>query len=151
MPILNHHRYAATKFDIALDNTVPPLLILHGLFGEANNWHSLANVFADNRPVVTVDLRNHGKSFHADDMSYPTMAADVVALMDSLNITQAWVLGHSMGGKVATQLAFDWPARVGGLIVADIAPVAYSPRHNNVFAGLQAVDLDAKAPVVSPA
>jgi esterase len=86
-----------------------------------------------------VDLRNHGTSFHSDEMSYPQQAADVLALLDALALDQVSLVGHSMGGKVAMQLAKQAPTRVGKLVVADIAPVTYPhARHQNVFAGLNA-------------
>jgi len=68
------------------------------------------------------------------------MAGDVLAYMDRHGLEQASILGHSMGGKVAMQLALDHPGRVDRLIVADIAPVAYPRRHDDVFNGLRAVD-----------
>ena len=57
-----------------------PLLIIHGLFGSSRNWQGLAKQFARHFDVITLDLRNHGDSFHADSMDYPVMAADVIAL-----------------------------------------------------------------------
>ena len=72
-------------------------------------------------------------------MSYPQQGADVIALLDQLGLEQVALVGHSMGGKVAMQVAKQAPARVDRLVVADIAPVAYPhARHQNVFAGLNA-------------
>ena len=118
-----------------------PLIVIHGLFGAADNWRSHILRWSEERHIVSLDLRNHGRSFHADEMSYHAMAADVVALLVSLNIQRAHILGHSMGGKVATQLALDHPQLECSLLLADIAPVAYAPRHNDVLAGLNAIDL----------
>lgn len=118
-----------------------PLLILHGLFGSLDNWASQAKALADKYRVISVDLRNHGRSPHADETGYPAMAQDLVELLDDLGIDQAQVLGHSMGGKTAMQLALTHPDRVGRLIVVDIAPVQYPRHHDEVFKGLFAVDL----------
>ncbi|MFC6669620.1 alpha/beta fold hydrolase [Marinobacterium aestuariivivens] len=118
-----------------------PLLILHGLFGSLDNWASQAKALADEYQVISVDLRNHGRSPHSDEMSYDAMAADLVELLDDLGIAGACVLGHSMGGKAAMQLALNHPERIERLIVVDIAPVQYPHHHDDVFKGLFAVDL----------
>jgi esterase len=119
----------------------PALLILHGLFGSLGNWGGHATRLAEHYAVIGVDLRNHGNSPHSREMSYRAMAADVLELMDRLGLASAHLLGHSMGGKVAMQLALDHPQRVNRLVIADIAPVRYAGEHDGIFAGLQAVDL----------
>nr|QRD81034.1 lipolytic protein [uncultured bacterium] len=119
----------------------PPLLILHGLLGSSDNWHTLASkAFAPHFRVFTLDLRGHGRSPHARPIDYPTMAADVLAFMDAHEIDRAHVLGHSMGGKVAMELALTAPERVDRLVVVDIAPRAYEPRHRVILDALQAID-----------
>lgn len=119
----------------------PALILLHGLFGMGQNLAGIARAFADSYEVHSLDLRNHGRSFRADSMTFTEMAADVDAYMGERSINCACVLGHSLGGKVAMQLALDYPNRVEKLVVADIAPVAYSGHHDDVFAGLTAVNL----------
>lgn len=118
-----------------------PLLFLHGLFGSADNWGSIARHFAQKGPVITVDLRNHGRSHHHDSQTYTEMAADVLAVCDHLNLTQVQVLGHSLGGKVAMQLAIDRPQRVSKLIVVDMAMRAYADLHTPLIDAMLAVDL----------
>ena len=61
-----------------------PLVILHGLFGSADNWRSHIKSWSRTRRVIAVDLRNHGRSPHVAGMSYPEQAADVIALLDRL-------------------------------------------------------------------
>jgi len=119
-----------------------PLLILHGLFGTYENWGSQIKGLAEHFQVIAVDLRNHGRSPHSDEFTYPAMAADVLALMDELGLESAHVLGHSMGGKVAMQLALNAPERLRKLIVVDIAPVTYQPHHDGVFKGLFSIELE---------
>jgi esterase len=126
--------------------TAPPLVILHGLFGTLDNWQTLARRWADEAGlrVISVDLRNHGRSFHSPEHSYALMAQDVLALLDHLAIDPAHltVLGHSMGGKVAMTLALGYPERLAQLIVLDIAPRFSNMEHqDDIIAGLQAVDL----------
>lgn len=117
-----------------------PLVVIHGLFGSADNWRSHVKAWQATRRVITVDLRNHGRSPHASGMGYDAMAEDVIALLDRLDIPRAHLLGHSMGGKVVISLARLAPARVASLIVADIAPRAYGHDHDSVFAALRRVE-----------
>lgn len=118
-----------------------PVVLLHGLFGSGDNLGALARDLAADCRVISADLRNHGRSPHAASMSLAEMAADVAVLLDALGIEAADIVGHSLGGKVAMQLALNEPARVRRLVSADIAPVRYEPHHHGIFAGLQAVDL----------
>ena len=120
----------------------PALLILHGLFGSGKNWHSHMRRFAEDFTVFSVDLRNHGQSFHADEMNYPSMAADVAQLIAHLGLRDCRILGHSMGGKVAMTLAIQHPALVSSMIVADIAPVAYQHDYDDLIEPILALDLD---------
>jgi len=119
-----------------------PLLILHGLFGTYENWGSQIKGLAEHFQVVAVDLRNHGRSPHADEFTYPAMASDVLELMDDLGLESAHILGHSMGGKVAMQIALNAPQRLRKLVIVDIAPVTYQPHHDSVFQGLFSITLE---------
>ena len=102
-----------------------PLLIAHGLFGSARNWGVIAKRLSAARPVLAVDMRNHGDSFHAPSHGYDDLAADLAEVIAAEAGGRADVLGHSMGGKAAMALALSAPQAVRRLIVADIAPVAY--------------------------
>ncbi|MET0378985.1 MAG: alpha/beta fold hydrolase [Spongiibacteraceae bacterium] len=126
-----------------IDDGAVPVLLLHGLFGAGDNLGSLARQLAATRRVLQIDLRNHGQSPHAEHMDLPIMAKDLQALIQSLDITRCDIVGHSLGGKVAMQLAMNRAECVRRLIVADIAPVSYGPGHDQVFAALAAVDLPA--------
>ena len=119
----------------------PPLLIAHGLFGSARNFHTIAGKLARRRRVIAVDMRNHG-SAPWDEAGYPQMADDLADAVERLAGGRAAVLGHSMGGKAAMGLALSRPELVAALIVADIAPVAYRHSHIDTIRGMQTVDLD---------
>lgn len=119
-----------------------PIVVLHGLFGSGTNWRSFARSIADRRQVHLIDLRNHGRSPHSDEMSYPLMAADLFAYMDRHSIQTATLLGHSMGGKVAMLAALQAPARVSDLVVVDIAPVAVGHDHLPYIRAMQSIDLE---------
>jgi len=118
------------------------LIILHGLFGSARNWHGIAKQLEERYTVYTLDLRNHGNSPHADAMDYVAMSADVQDFMQQQGIASAIVLGHSMGGKVAMELALSNVDKVSKLIVVDIAPVTYQHNFDDVLLGLYHVPLD---------
>lgn len=120
----------------------PPLIILHGLFGSARNWQGIARQLADRYTVYALDLRNHGSSPHDDVMDYPAMSADVLEFIDQHKLQNPIVLGHSMGGKVAMQLALSEPDKLSKLIVVDIAPVRYTHNFDDVLLGFSHVPLD---------
>lgn len=117
-----------------------PILLLHGLFGNLDNLGVLARDLNQQHTIIKVDLRNHGLSPHADDMSYPAMAQDLLTLLADLQIEKVIVIGHSMGGKAAMALTAVAPEKIERLVVIDIAPVSYTARHHDqIFAALQAV------------
>ena len=118
----------------------PPMLLLHGLYGSSSNWRRIAKALSDRHRVLSVDLRNHGGSPWTPTMSYVEMAADVADLIDRLGLGRPAVLGHSMGGKVAMTLALTDAARVGRLIVVDIAPVSYGDRFSSYTQAMRGVD-----------
>lgn len=119
----------------------PPLLILHGLLGAHGNWHTLCRTaFQDVAQVFALDQRNHGRSPHADRIDYPSLAGDVLEFLDRHELETATVLGHSMGGKTAMQAALTRPERVERLIVVDMAPRAYEPRHTDLLEALKRID-----------
>jgi pimeloyl-ACP methyl ester carboxylesterase len=117
-----------------------PLILLHGLFGDGDNWRGIAAALADRFQVLVPDLRNHGRSPHSPEMTFPVMAADVAELLAAQGVPAAAFLGHSLGGKVAMQLALNRPGLVRRLIVADMSPRAYAPLHLDILAALQALD-----------
>lgn len=121
----------------------PDVVLLHGLFGMGNNLGALSRSLQDHYRVHSLDLPNHGRSAWTDNMELGELAAAVARWMDHRQLQGAHFVGHSLGGKVAMQLALDEPYRVDALVVADIAPVAYAPHHDQVFAALAAVDRSA--------
>lgn len=132
--VLLHHR--------TYGSSGPPLIILHGLFGALDNWHSLAQRWAQDFQIFALDQRNHGKSPHTSSMSYPEMAQDVRHWMDVHQLERAFVIGHSMGGKTAMSLAQLEPERLMGLLVADIAPRAYPAGHDFILSTLRDFPID---------
>lgn len=117
-------------------------LIFHGLFGQSDNFGTLAREYSEFYTVHLVDLRNHGRSFHDEDMSLRTMAKDILNYLDFHQISQCYLLGHSLGGRVVIEFSYMFPERLEKLIVADIAPKAYPPHHQGIFKALNSVDFD---------
>jgi esterase len=121
---------------------LPPLLIVHGLFGSGRNWGAIARRMADSRRVITVDQRNHGDSFRADSQTYADMAGDLAEVIAGQGGPMD-VVGHSMGGKAAMVLALTRPRLVSRLVVADISPVTYKHSQSHLIDAMEALDLSA--------
>ena len=119
-----------------------PVIILHGLFGMLDNWQTIAKELADHYQVFLLDLRNHGKSPHTDEMNYELMCEDLLHFMDDHWIYRAKIIGHSMGGKLAMQFVKEHEDRVKKLVVVDIAPKRYKGNHMPIFEVLQGLDLE---------
>jgi esterase len=119
-----------------------PLLMLHGLFGSWENLGGPIKALQQQFDVIAPDMLNHGRSPQVDQFNYSTFADSVLTLADELGLQQFNLLGHSMGGKIAMELALNHPERVSRLIVVDIAPVQYPHHHTEVFKGLKQVPLN---------
>jgi len=117
------------------------VILIHGLLGSLENLNMVAKGLIDHYRVTNVDVRNHGLSFHKNSMTYSELAQDIVDVMDDRDIERAHILGHSMGGKIAMQIALEHSEKVDKLIVADIAPVAYPSHHTHIIEGLQSIDI----------
>ena len=117
----------------------PDLVLLHGLFGQGTNLRSVARSLEADFRVHCLDLPDHGRSAWLDTASLAAYAAAVHGWMDQHELKAAHLLGHSLGGKVAMELALTEPARVGKLVVADMAPVTYAEHHQVILDALQQV------------
>ena len=121
--------------------TGQPLIILHGLFGQSDNWNTLAKQFSEKGfRVFTVDQRNHGLSPHSNEWNYEVMADDVMELINDHGLEKPVLLGHSMGGKTVMFFEWKYPHVADKIIVADISPRQYEPHHNEVLMALNSVD-----------
>ena len=128
-----------------IEGSGKPLLILHGFLGMSDNWKTLGTQFgAESFQVHMIDLRNHGRSLHSEEFSYEIMVQDIFEYCQANNLENINIIGHSMGGKVAMLLATTHPELVDKLIVADIGPKFYPQHHQDILAGLNAVDFSKK-------
>ena len=118
-----------------------PLIILHGLFGSLDNWHSIAKTLASDFTVLSIDLRNHGKSPHNKTFNYETLRDDVIRFMEENRVKSSHILGHSLGGKVAMNVALSSPEKLEKLVVVDIAPKMYKAGHEAIFEALRTINL----------
>jgi esterase len=122
--------------------TGEPLVILHGLFGTLDNWQTIARQLSDEFTVYIVDLPNHGRSPHTKgEFDYSEMSDAVAEFLTKNWIHETRLIGHSMGGKLAMQLALQQPDLIKKLAVIDIAPKQYTGGHGNIFRALFALDL----------
>ncbi len=119
----------------------PPLIVLHGLFGSADNWATMAKKMGAYRTVYLLDQRNHGASPHSHDFSYAAMVEDLNFFLKQHNIVKPDILGHSMGGKVAMFFAVKYPDLLNKLVVIDIGPKHYPVHHDVILEGLKALDI----------
>ncbi len=142
MEILNYKIFTPEDTADKTNKVKTPLFILHGLLGSMDNWRTQARRLSQTRTVITLDLRNHGDSPHIKGMSYREMYEDVIKVAKAENIQSFHLLGHSMGGKVAMQLALAHPEMVESLIVVDIAPKPYPLWHQNMFQAVMTVPIE---------
>ena len=119
----------------------PPLLILHGLLGQSDNWMHVAKQLASHLCIYLLDLRNHGRSPHSDIFNFSVMVEDIYEFLTDLNLRRVNVLGHSMGGLTAMNFVSEYPHRVQKLIIIDIAPRPYAVLHEDIIDGLLSIDL----------
>ena len=117
----------------------PDVILLHGLFGQGSNLGSVSRALVSDFRVHCLDLPDHGRSPWLAEASLPTYAQAVCEWMDQHELPAAHILGHSLGGKVAMELALTEPARVGKLVAADMAPVTYTEHHQQILVALQQV------------
>ena len=120
-----------------------PLIVLHGLFGNSDNWQTHAKKLADYFQVILVDQRNHGHSDWTEAFNYDLLAADLLELMDDLQLKKVLLLGHSMGGKTVMRFAQLHEERIEKMIVVDIGVKQYPMHHQEILKGIHAVSSSA--------
>lgn len=117
-----------------------PLVLIHGLGSSADDWFLQLPAFAPHYRCLALDLRGHGLSDKpAGTYSVAQFARDVAGLLDQLGIIAAHVLGLSLGGMVAQQLAITCPARVRSLVLLNTLPGIWPPPRRMMRLGLRRI------------
>ncbi|MCG8696771.1 MAG: alpha/beta fold hydrolase [Bacteroidales bacterium] len=128
-----------------------PLVILHGLYGSADNWYKIASFLLNDYTIILPDFRNHGRSPHSEEFGIDIMADDIKLLIEDLNFSKVSIMGHSMGGKVAMAFASRYPDLIERLIVVDVSPFSYKnessfmpqlEQHQSIMNALLNLDVD---------
>jgi len=100
-----------------------PLLFIHGLGSSTRDWENQVPYFSRHYKVIAYDVRGHGKSDKpAGPYSIPQFASDAVGLLKGLGIGKVNVVGISMGGMIAFQMAVDAPDLIRSLAIVNSAP-----------------------------
>lgn len=119
-----------------------PLIILHGLFGSSDNWHTLARQWGKNFQVYTLDQRNHGSSPHESAMDYTELVQDLYEFITQERLKSVNIVGHSMGGKVGMLFATTYPDLVNSLTVLDIGIERVEGKHEFILKALSSINSD---------
>ena len=115
-------------YRVAVGGDGPAVVLLHGYPQTHYCWHRVVPELARSRTVIAPDLRGYGASEappggpHGEGYSKRNMAADLVGILDALEVDRAAVVGHDRGGRVAYRAALDHPGRVERLAVLNIVP-----------------------------
>lgn len=120
-----------------------PVIILHGLFGMLDNWKTFGRLLSEDYEVFLIDQRNHGNSPHADKHNYRAMAGDINEWMQAQDLSEAHLIGHSMGGKTAMTFALSYPEKTKSLISVDMGVKKYPRGHDKYFEAMRSLDIDA--------
>lgn len=119
------------------------VVFLPGLLGQGKNWSTVAGAISDVATSYLVDLPNHGKSDWSAQVDFAAWADSVAHWLRDQRLAKPVVVGHSLGGKVAMQLALRHPELVAGLVVVDIAPARNerADEFSTILAALSRLDL----------
>jgi pimeloyl-ACP methyl ester carboxylesterase len=106
------------------NRALTPILVVHGLQYFSWDWLPVAQALGKDREVACMDMRGFGDSdwSKAKDYSVPSMAQDIVAVLDHLEWPRAALVGHSMGGRSTTYAAAKNPGRIAALALIDYSP-----------------------------
>ena len=142
IPFINQGKFLSFRMQMYVreyGTAGPFLVIMHGILGSSQNWHSIAKELARNRQVLVPDLRNHGRSPHGPH-SIEAMADDLHRLFIDYEISTVDILGHSMGGLVAMSYALKYQQRLRRLVVEDIGLKVHYGQISSIVNTMQTID-----------
>lgn len=121
----------------------PTLVVLHGLFGDADNFRSVLRALEAHFKLIRLDLPGHGQSPTLPLLSIEALASAVQDHLRDSGVAHCHLLGHSLGGKVAMQMAGNTnDLQIEKLLIIDIAPREYPPHHVQILKALQSIKLN---------
>ncbi len=113
--------------------SLPPLILLHGLWGASDNWLPVADLLSEHFHVLLPDFRNHGHSPHAPEHHYKILSQDIETWITQQHLnTKPFLVGHSMGGKTLMYLLLKKPEIARRAAIIDICPRSYLPQDNDL-------------------
>lgn len=114
------HDVNGTRLNVLDEGEGHPLVLLHGLGGCWRDWEPQLDTLRDRYRVIVIEHRGHGRSaLPGGPVSIAQFAADVAAVCRDLGVDRAWVVGLSMGGMIAQELALAEPDLVEALVLCD--------------------------------
>ena len=121
------------------DPKAPPLIFLHGFLGSHLDWLPVARVFASAYHCILPDLPGHGENTHIDThapLTFAQLSADLLQLIDELNLISPVLIGYSLGGRTALNFAASHSAKLRGLVLESTSPGIAQPRERAQRAAL---------------
>lgn len=132
MPYINNINSIQIYYEI--HGKGEPLLLIHGLGSSTQDWENQVAFFSSRYQVIAFDLRGHGKT---DKPKHPytvsLLAEDTACFIKALNLSPVNVVGHSLGGMIAFQLAVDYPTLIKSMIIVNSAPFLSFPSLKDVL------------------
>lgn len=119
-----------------------PVIILHGIFGMSDNWQTFGKRLAENYQVFLIDQRDHGRSPHTDEFSYPILAEDLKNFVEQHQIKEPHLIGHSMGGKTVMEFLLSYPQIASSSVIVDMGVKKYTGGHEFILDALASVPMD---------
>ncbi|AQX53405.1 2-succinyl-6-hydroxy-2,4-cyclohexadiene-1-carboxylate synthase [Priestia flexa] len=120
-----YYRYEDVSYHVEVQGKGTPLLLLHGFTGSSQTWSTFTKSWARYYQVITIDIIGHGKTDSPSDVApykMTQMMNVIVSLLDRLRIEKAFVLGYSMGARLALAFSIHYPERVKALILESGSP-----------------------------
>lgn len=128
-----------------------PLVLVHGFLSGSDYWSSVIGVLRQKRPVIAIDLPGFGKRCDEPAVdSVAGFATDVLETLDSLGVERFALLGHSMGGMIAQEMAFRAPQRVSALVLFGTGPEGELPgRFEPIAESRRKIDAEGKSSTIA--
>jgi 2-succinyl-6-hydroxy-2,4-cyclohexadiene-1-carboxylate synthase len=131
-------------FTLTGDRDSPPLLLLHGWMGSCEDYREVIELLKSHFYCIAIDLPGHGKTQTQDETGYNFIdtARGIIQLLDYLNIEHCAIAGYSFGGRLALDLALEFPARFDRVILESTSPglATASERQDRIIHDRQIID-----------